>query len=304
MANTVGMAVVGSAGIIGRQHAAEIVDADGARLVAVTDLDSEVAQQQAAELGARHHHTLEEVLADGEVDAITIATPHPSHHPIALKAFRAGKHVLCEKPIAVTPRQADEIVRGAEEAGVTLGVAYQNRWRPEVREMKRMLDVGAVGEVYHTLLSFPDYRNNAYFKTAPWRGTWEHEGGGVLFNQGVHMLDVFQWVGGMPVSVTGIARTQAHDIEVEDVASALVEYANGGQGMIYCSTVQAPGQFQLEVWGDKGGLVVCDQTLTYYKLESSLKRFTDEGKAFHRPPYTTEPIDIEIRDIRHGYFVE
>ena len=157
MANTVGMAVVGSAGIIGRQHVAEIVAASDAWLVAVTDLDSEVAQQQASELGVRHHQTLEDVLADGEVDAISIATPHPSHHPIALKAFEAGKHVLCEKPIAVTPRQADEMVHGAEEAGVTLGIAYQCRWRPEVRNLKRMLDEGVVGEIYHTLLSFPDY---------------------------------------------------------------------------------------------------------------------------------------------------
>ena len=216
----------------------------------------------------------------------------------------AGKHVLCEKPMAITPRQADEMVAAAREAGVTLGIVYQNRWRPEIATMKQMLEHDVIGEIYRTLLVHPDYRSQPYYDQTEWRGTWDQEGGGVLFNQSVHMLDVLQWVGGMPTSVTGVARTQAHDIEVEDTASAIIEYGNGAQGMIYCSTVQAPGDFQLEIWGDKGGLVAGDNRLTHYRLAQSLKEFNASAEPFRRPEFFTEPVEIEVRDPRHGDAVE
>ena len=246
----VGLAIVGSAGVIGRTHVSDLQNMESARLVGVHDVNTEGARTQAQEHGVRFYQTLEDVLVDPDVDAITIGTPHPLHPTIAMAAFQAGKHVLTEKPIASTLTQADEMVAAARKAGVTLGVVFQHRFRPEVNRMRELIEAGALGRLYRTILVQAAFRSQAYYETAAWRGTWGLEGGGVLLNQSVHFIDLLQWLGGMPRVVHGMASTLAHDIEVEDAASALLEYEDGGHGMVHCDTVQFPSQEQLELWGE------------------------------------------------------
>ena len=296
----VGLGVVGPSGVIGRKHVREIAASTSARLVAIHDVNAEVADQQAAELATRSYPALDDLLGDPDVDAITIATPHPSHLPIALRAFAAGKHVLTEKPIAATPSEADEMVKAARQAGLKLGVVFQNRFRPEAIRIRQMVEEGALGELYRTSLVMAKLRTQAYYDSAPWRGTWSGEGGGALLNQGIHFLDLFQWLAGMPKVVFGHAATVMHDIEVEDSASALLEYENGAQGMVHCNTMQAPSQTRIELWGELGGVVLTDDEITYHRLDVSLRRFSDMGSQAATPDVSQAPFGLAVTSANHA----
>jgi predicted dehydrogenase len=161
---------------------AEIRELDLTRLVGVYDLNNRAARGQATDLGVKYYHGLEDLLGDGAVDAVTLCLPHPLHHALAVEAFKAGKHVLVEKPIAATPSQADSMVRTAREAGLTLGVVFQYRFRPDVLRMRSMIEEGALGDIYRTMLSESSFRSQFYYDSAAWRGTWGDEGGGALLN--------------------------------------------------------------------------------------------------------------------------
>ena len=288
----VGIGVVGSAGSIGRKHAAEVASLPNARLIAVHDINATGAEEQAAELGARSYGTLAGLLGDPEVDAVTIATPHPLHMPVALEAFDRRKHVLTEKPIAATLTQADEMVAAARKAGVTLGVVFQHRFRPEINRMHELIQEGALGKLYRTTLVQAAFRAQAYYDSGDWRGTWDGEGGGVLLNQGIHQVDILQWLGGMPTTVIGQVSTLMHDIEVEDSASALLEYENGAHGFLHCNTVQGPTRTRLELWGDKGGVVVTNDSARFYKPEVGLREFNrrEHGKRSAKPDVAVGPL--------------
>lgn len=277
--DTLGLAVVGSAGVIGDDHVREICSLESARLVGVTDVNDEAALQQARQVGARFYPTMENLLEDPAVDAVTIAVPHPLHATLAIQALQAGKHVLTEKPMAVTPSQADGMVLAAREAGLKLGVIMNCRIESGPSRMRAIVREDGLGEIYQTTLVHAAFRTQHYYDSASWRGTWSGEGGGVLLNQSIHYLDILQWLAGMPERVHGIASTISHRIEVEDFASALLEYGSGAHGVVHCSTVQAPRQKHLELWGDRGGLVLQGDRLTYHNyhgLEMSLRESPEE----------------------------
>ena len=299
--DTVGLGVVGPSGVIGQKHVAEVAASPHAKLVGIHDMNQDAAAEQAAELGTKHYPELEALLADPEIDAITIATPHPTHRDIALQAFEAGKHVLTEKPLAASPAESDEMVEAANAAGHTLGVVYQNRLRPDAIRVKQLIDEGYLGKLYRTSIMMASFRAQSYYDSAPWRGTWKGEGGGALFNQGVHYLDLFQWLGGMPVSVMGQAGTLMHDIEVEDSASALVGYASGAQGYIHCNTVQMPSDTRMEFWGERRGIVITDDAITVYEPEVGLLEFSqrERGNPFAKPTLTSSALDVPITSADH-----
>jgi predicted dehydrogenase len=267
------MVVVGSAGRIGQRHIQDILDMATARLVGVHDVDTEVARAQAEEHGVSFYQTLEDALVDPNVGAITVATPHPLHHTIALQAFQAGKHVLTEKPMAATLSQADEMIAGAQKAGVTLGVVFQHRFRPEVAKMHELLEAGELGRLYRTMLVQSSFRPQYYYDASSWLGTWAQAGSGALLTQAVHFIDLFVWLGGMPRVVHGMAGTLAHQIEVEDSVSAMLEYDDGAQGLMHCDTIQPPTQEQLELWGERGGLALRDDQLTHHRTDMSVPEF-------------------------------
>lgn len=236
----VGYAIIGSTGYIGKVHISAISQLDNCRLVGVYARTPEPLRQQAAALGVKPYAALADVLADTEVDAIIIATPHPSHLEMTLNAAAAGKHILVEKPMAVTPSEADTMIAAARHANVKLGVLFNQRFRPDIRKMRELLDQNAIGKIYRTALVHATMRTQDYYDRLAWRGTWRDEGGGVLLNQGIHSIDLFQWLGGMPQSLYSRMHAYKHTIEVEDYASALLEYADGVHGTLHCNTIQAP----------------------------------------------------------------
>ena len=275
----VGLAVVGSTGIIGRVHIDAISQLDSCALVGITARRQEQLGMQARELDTIAYPTLDDALADDRVGAVVIATPHPSHVEITMRAAEAGKHVLTEKPMGVTPSEADAMIGACRDARVKLGVLFNQRFRPEAVRMRELIDSGAIGKVYRTSMTSVMIRSQDYYDRLDWRGTWQYEGGGALLNQGIHAIDLLQWLGGMPRSVFGVVSTLRHRIEVEDFSTALLQYDGGGQGTLHCSTSQAPNHQRLEIWGESGGIVMDDWNVTLHRLEIPVQEFIDEDRS-------------------------
>jgi UDP-N-acetyl-2-amino-2-deoxyglucuronate dehydrogenase len=294
----VGLAVIGSTGVIGQVHIDAISKLESCRLVGVNARRQEPLRQQAKELKVARYATLDEVMEDPAVDAIIIATPHPSHMDITIQAAEAGKHVLVEKPMSVTPSEADAMIAAVRKAGIKLGVLFNNRFRPEALKARQLIDQGAIGKIYRTSMVSAMLRSQDYYDRLDWRGTWELEGGGALINQGIHGIDMFQWLGGMPQTVCGMVRTLKHRIEVEDYASAVLEYAGGAHGTLHCSTVQARTQQRFELWGDGGAIILDNWKLTLYSLDTPVQEFidTDRNENFsitpdsHAETFEFEPV--------------
>jgi len=245
-----------------------------AALTAVFDVNRERARQMGELHGVPAFDDLTEFLQAGQMEAIVIAAPHYFHPDIAIEAFRHGLHVLTEKPLSVTVAQADAMIAAAHESGQKFGIVYQMRTEPEYRAAKRLVGLGVIGEVYRTMLITGWYRTQAYYDSGGWRATWAGEGGGVLINQAPHYLDLFAWLGGMPTQIHAQVRTRLHEIEVEDEAFALLQYANGAHGYLYASTTEAPEENVIEICGDRGKLKITNGHVECWELESPVREFT------------------------------
>jgi predicted dehydrogenase len=297
----VGYAIIGSTGVIGKVHLHALSQLDTCRLVGVYARTQESLRQQATELGAKPYTALDDVLADPEVDAVIIATPHPSHLEIALQAASAGKHILVEKPMAVTPSEADAMIAAAKRAKVKLGVLFNQRFKPDVHKMRELLDQGAIGKLYRTSLVHATMRTQDYYDRLAWRGTWRDEGGGVLLNQSIHSIDLFQWLSGMPQSLYGRMRAYKHQIEVEDYASALLEYPGGSHGMLHCNTIQAPTQVRIELWGEQGAVIYENGMVTLHRLETPVQAFIDTDTTPDYVPPSSESETFSFESSGSGH---
>ena len=186
---TVGFGIVGC-GMISRFHAAAIESVDGARLVGVFDPVPEAAERTAHAYGTRRFDSLEEMLACKETEAICVCTPNGLHAPIALKALDAGRHVVIEKPMALTLKDADEIARAALQRNLCVSVISQLRFSPAIQAVKQALEEKRLGKVVSASLAMKYWRDSAYYASSNWRGTWAMDGGGALMNQGIHGVDL------------------------------------------------------------------------------------------------------------------
>jgi len=240
-------------------------------LGAVCDVVPETAERVGAELGVPYFTDAQEMYDSGLVDAVVIATPHYFHPAQVVGAARAGLHVMCEKPLAVTVGEARAMVAECRKRKVAFGAMLQQRTRGIMIKAKQMIESGKLGEIFRVSMNCSSwYRSQPYYDSGSWRGTWSGEGGGVMINQAPHSLDLFQWLGGMPKRIIATVDTRAHDIEVEDTANAICEYKGGQMGYIYATTAEAPGIEQFMVCGDKGTLVVQDDVLRFGKLDKPL----------------------------------
>jgi UDP-N-acetyl-2-amino-2-deoxyglucuronate dehydrogenase len=228
------------------------------RLVAVTDVAAGAAAAFAAAHGCPAEPDLGALLARSDVDVVCVCVPSGLHAQIGIQAAKAGKHLVVEKPIEVSLEAADRLIDAARAAGVTLTVISQHRFDPGLVELKRLLDAGALGRLVLGEASTKWYRTQAYYDSAAWRGTYAMDGGS-LMNQGVHYVDLLRWCMGPPAEVTAVCSTQAHQIEVEDTALAIVRFASGAVGTILSSTAAWPGFPQrLEITGTGGTVTVED----------------------------------------------
>ena len=255
-------------GVIAETYAAALADLDEARLVAVTDVIGERAERFAAEHGTADAGSLEKLLATPEVEVVCICAPSGLHAEIGLAVAEAGRHIVVEKPIDISLDAARRLIEAAKARGVSLSVISQQRYNPGVVRAKALLDQGRLGRLLEVWASVPWYRSPAYYQSGAWRGTWAIDGGGAFMNQGVHYADLVCWLCGQPEVVAAQCATLNHEIEVEDVALALLRFENGAVGMLEATTVAYPGfETELRISGTRGTIVLQNGALVAGGLE-------------------------------------
>ena len=233
-------------GNIGSAHASAIYSGKipNMELAALCDTNADVRKQLCEKYDdVPIFKTHEELLQSKVCEAVIIATPHYFHPPIAIDAFRAGLHVLTEKPAGVDCASVKEMCSEAELSGKVFGVMFNQRTNKLFREAKKIVSSGELGELKRVVWIITNwYRKQAYYDSGTWRATWSGEGGGVLINQAPHNLDLWQWICGMPESVRAECYvSKFHNIEVEDDATIFAEYPNGATAVFITSTGDYPG---------------------------------------------------------------
>jgi predicted dehydrogenase len=212
---------------------------DRARITICCDLDMEKATQRAALIeGARAVSRLEEVLADPQVDAVEICTPHHLHSDIAIAAARAGKHILCQKPLAKTLAECDAMIAAARAAGVTLYYGETSRTMPAAVELKRAIDAGRIGQLIGVQATYAHWQGGKYLSTA-WRYDPQIAGGGQLLDGGIHYIDLMLHLGGPIQSVSCFTTRFRPELGGEDTAVVNARFAGGQLGTLFSS--QAAG---------------------------------------------------------------
>lgn len=241
-------------GAIHSTHCDAIREVEGAVLAAVCDEVPEKAKAAGEKYDVPALSRLRDLWQ--HVDAVTVAVPSGLHARVGIAAAKAGKHVLAEKPVDITLKKATALLDACRSAGVKLGVVSQHRFAGDLQRLHDAAQGGELGKLILGDAYVKWYRTQAYYDSGDWRGTWSLDGGGCLMNQGVHYVDMIQWIMGGVRAVQAQVRTASHDIEVEDVAAALIEYKNGAIGVIQGSTSVYPGLAErLEVHGTAGTVI-------------------------------------------------
>ena len=232
------IALVGC-GRIAKNHFEAISRIDGLSLSAVCDEVEERAREAGEHCGVPWFTSYDEMLTQSECDAVTIATPSGLHPAHGIKAAKAGKHVIAEKPMAISLSSADALVQACDDAGVHLFVVKQNRLNPAVQLLRRAIDRGRFGRIYMANATVRWARPQEYYDQAPWRGTWEFDGGAFM-NQASHYVDLIQWLVGPVESVMAKTATMARRIEAEDSGAAVLKFRNGALGVIEVTMLTFP----------------------------------------------------------------
>lgn len=272
MDKSIGFAIIGT-GSIGQVHAKSISGIEGAHVAVGCSIIPQEAKQFAEQNNSDWCEDFHEAIHRDDVQVVSICTPSALHLDPALAAFKAGKHVLVEKPMEITLEKADQMIEAADKYNCKLSVIFQSRFNPDMQWMKKMVDEGKLGKITMGEASLKWYRSAEYYKTGGWRGTWAMDGGGAVMNQGIHWVDLLQWMMGPVDTVYANCGTLIHDIEVEDTAIASVKFKNGALATIQVATSVFPGMTdRLEISGNKGTLYMETQKLR-------AKYFADEDGA-------------------------
>ncbi len=241
-------------GKVGHLHAAALRSLDESQFVAVCGRTREKADAFAQHYGVAAFTDVGEMVAKAKVEAVCVCTPHPQHAGPTIAAARAGAHVLVEKPLASTLADCDAMLAAARAGGVVLGTVYQRRFYPPCQRIHQAIAAGKLGTpMLGTVVVF-GWRDEAYYRSDPWRGSWKGEGGGVLINQSSHQLDLLLWYLGEVEEVFGYWTNINHPyIEVDDTAAAVVRFKNGALGNIVVSNSQNPALYaRVTVHGSNG----------------------------------------------------
>ena len=254
------------AGFMGLQHATALSKTARFKVTAFSDVDRKMSSRAAAEYGCAASENAEELLGRDDIDVAVIATPHWQHAEIAALALQNGLHVTVE--------QSDQLIDTASQSQKLFAVVHQMRFEPSYQYVKTLLDSRELGSVYRCSMVESVWRTDAYYKSSPWRGTWEGEGGGVLLNQAPHVLDRYVWLCGMPSSVSGKCDTNLHPIEVEDTVSAIFRHENGLHGLLHVNTVESPSVSETVICCDRGRVAIDRGRVRITRLKSSIRDIT------------------------------
>ncbi len=274
-ASTLGFGIIG-VGMIADFHARAIAQLHGARLVGVTDRIPERCQTFCAKHGAPFWTpSTEELVARPDIDIVCITTPSGAHLAPALAAIRAGKHVVIEKPLEITPARADEIIAAADAANVRIAPIFQGRFGEGARTVKAAIDAGRLGRLV-LASNYVKWHRTAQYYTPP-RGLYANDGGGAVMAQAIHGVDLLLWFVGMPAEVFAWKTRRVHtSIEVEDTAVAAWKFPGGALGAFEASTALYPGWSRRhEICGEHGSIVLEDDSIKRWEFREA--RPEDEG---------------------------
>jgi UDP-N-acetyl-2-amino-2-deoxyglucuronate dehydrogenase len=301
VSRTFGVGIVG-AGTIGKVHAAELAGVEDAELVAIANRGEEAGRELAGSHGVEWHPNLGGLLARNDVDVVVLCTPSGIHADGAVAAARAGKHVISEKPMAITLDGVDSMIGGCRDAGVTLSVIFQYRFNRDALRMKRALEVGLFGRPVLCNALVHWHRTQDYYdEKGGWRGTWELDGGGALMNQSVHAVDLLQWLFGPVESVCAYTETLTHDIEAEDLATAALRFESGAMGVVQGTTCNHRDYpLKIELRGTEGSATFEGTRLTGWYPSRDEEVLSEEELALF-PESVDEPLGPahgrQLRDI-------
>ena len=246
------IALVGC-GRISKNHFDALRGLDGLTLSAVCDVDEARAREAGEREGVPWFTSYDEMLRAASCDVVTICTPSGLHSAQGVAAAKAGKHVVTEKPMSISLAQADDLVKACDDAGVHLFVVKQNRLNPPIQLLRHAVDKGRFGRIYLANVTVRWQRPQEYYDAAPWRGTWEFDGGAIM-NQASHYVDLMQWLVGPVESVMAKTATQARRIEAEDSGVAIVRFRSGALGVIEVNVLTYPKNYEgsIAIMGEKG----------------------------------------------------
>jgi predicted dehydrogenase len=268
MTTETGFGLVGI-GLIGKVQAEAIKSIAGARLLAVCGRDEKKTAGFAAGFETAGYTNYDEFLKHPGLQIVTICTPSGTHADLGIKAARAGKHVLVEKPIEISLKSADALIDACEKAGVKLGVIFQSRFLPDVQKIKRAIDEGRLGRLIVGDAYVKWYRVPEYYAPGSWHGTMALDGGGALMNQAIHTVDLLQWIMGPAETVFAMkAALRYPHIEGEDTLVANLRFQNGALGVIEAMTSAKPGfKRRLEISGEHGTVILDGDSLSCWAID-------------------------------------
>jgi UDP-N-acetyl-2-amino-2-deoxyglucuronate dehydrogenase len=259
-------AVIGT-GVVGEMHVRSMKKLGDCHLAAVCDLESEKGRKALDKnsVTCPIYTNLEEMLGKEKLDSVHVCTPSGDHKGPAITAMKAGANVLVEKPMEILPERIDEMVDAAKKHGVKLAGIFQNRWNEANIALRNAVQQERFGKISWAGVFTPWYRTDQYYEEGGWRGTWKLDGGGAVMNQGVHQVDLMQWIVGPVKTVSAFAGSRIHPkIEVEDTLTCALEFENGAFGTYVSSTAIWPGGLvRIEIGGEFGMAI----------SEGGLKRF-------------------------------
>jgi len=244
-------------GRISKNHFEALTKLTGLQLVAVCDIVAERAQLAGTQYDVPWFTSYEQMLADVPSDAIIVATPSGLHPQHGILAAKSGRHVISEKPMAISLAAADALVHACDEHRVHLFVVKQNRLNPPIVLLKRAIDRGRFGRIYMVNCTVRWTRPQDYYDQAPWRGTWEFDGGAFM-NQASHYVDLVQWLIGPVESVMAKTATLARRIEAEDSGAAVLKFRSGAIGVIEVTMLTFPKNLEgsITILGEKGSVTI------------------------------------------------
>lgn len=257
-------------GVIADFHAQAIANVKGARLVGVADRVPEPVARIKAKYQVPFSSTnIDELLARPDIHIVCVTTPSGAHLEPALAAIKAGKHLVVEKPIEITTERVDELLRAADAQGVKVAAIFQSRFGNGARKVKAAIDAGRFGRLVLCSAYVKWHRAADYYRG--WKGTLKLDGGGALMNQGVHAVDLLQWLAGMPREVFAWKTRRVHEkIEAEDTAVAVLKFAHGALGTIEATTAAYPGfDKRLELCGETGSVVLEDDRILAWNFREA-----------------------------------
>ena len=263
----VGFGIIGC-GNIGPVHAEALTGVRGAKLVAVSDVREETARKLGDQYGADIYTDYREMIARPDLHAVCLCVPSGLRVEIAETCAAAGKHILSEKPLEVSTKRIDRIIKATDKAGVLLGCIFQSRFSDDAQQIYHAIEEGRFGRLVLGDAYIKWYRSPEYYASGAWRGTKKIDGGGALMNQGIHQIDLLLWFLGKAVRVQAQKQCIAHEgLEVEDLATAMIEFESGAYGVIEGSTAIWPGHSaRVEVHGTEGSAVMEDGALKFWQF--------------------------------------